>query len=369
MKRERGGTSATLAGRASAEGTTRYAARHGARFSADFFRALDGDAIRLSSIGIGTYLGACDDADDARYAGTARRAMDSGINLLDTAINYRCQRSERTIGRALAHAVRSGAVARDEIVLSTKGGYIPLDGVQPPSREEYQHYLAREYFEPGIMAPDDIVAGGHCLAPSYLANQIARSRANLGVATIDIYYLHNPEQQLDVLSWDALRERLRAAFALLEERCAAGEIGSYGCATWSGFRVAPDAPGHLSLAALVELAREVAGERHHLRVIQLPINLSMSEAVRVPTQRLPGGHLVSTLQAAAELGVATVASATLMQARLAQGLPQQLREALPGLSTDAQRAISFVRSLPVVTSALVGMKTETHLAENLVAGR
>lgn len=363
------GTSTTLAGRATAEGTTRYADRHAARFSADFFRALHGDELRISSIGLGTYLGACDDGDDARYASTAQRALDSGINLLDTAINYRCQRSERTVGRALAHAVRSGAVARDEIIVSTKGGYIPFDGVQPPSREEYQQYLAREYFERGIMSPGDVVAGGHCLAPSYLADQIARSRVNLGVATIDIYYIHNPEQQLDVIAWEALRERLRAAFALLEARCAAGEIGSYGCATWSGFRVPPGEPGHLSLLALVALAREVGGDAHHFRAIQLPINLSMSEAVRMPTQRLPGGQVVSTLQAAAELGVATVASATLMQARLAHGLPEQIRQALPGLATDAQRAISFVRSLPVVTSALVGMKTEAHLAENLGAGR
>jgi aryl-alcohol dehydrogenase-like predicted oxidoreductase len=64
-----------------------------------------------------------------------------------------------------------------------------------------------------------------------------------------------------------------------------------------------------------------------------------------------------------------VASATLLQAKLASRLPQQMREALPGLSTDAQRAIAFVRGLPVITSALVGMRSAGHVRENLGAAR
>jgi aryl-alcohol dehydrogenase-like predicted oxidoreductase len=61
-----------------------------------------------------------------------------------------------------------------------------------------------------------------------------------------------------------------------------------------------------------------------------------------------------------------VASAPLLQARLASGLPSQMREALPGFSSDAQRALSFVVGLPVAT-ALVGMRSITHLDENLAA--
>ena len=357
----------SIQGRATADGTARFAARHAPRFAADHFRLLGGDGASVSSIGLGTYLGQPDDDDDAAYEETAARALATGINVLDSAINYRCQRSERAIGRALRLAIARGDAVREEILICTKGGYIPLEGQPPASREAYQEYLRREYFEPGLLAPDDVVAGGHSLAPAFLADQIRRSRENLRVETIDLYYLHNPEQQLDVVPRELFRDRMRAAFALLEERVEAGQIGAYGCATWAGFRVPPGTRNHLDLLELVAMAEEVGGRDHHFRAVQLPINLGMAEAVRTPTQRVKSGDPASMLAAADEAGIAVFASATLLQSRLASNLPPQLRESFPGLATDAQRAIAFVRALPGVTTALVGMKRIAHLAENLAA--
>jgi aryl-alcohol dehydrogenase-like predicted oxidoreductase len=63
------------------------------------------------------------------------------------------------------------------------------------------------------------------------------------------------------------------------------------------------------------------------------------------------------------------ASAPLLQAKLTSGLPAGLSDAFPGCTTDAQRALSFVRALPGVTSALVGTKTERHIDENLQVAR
>jgi aryl-alcohol dehydrogenase-like predicted oxidoreductase len=357
-----------LTGHATATGTARFRTRVAAKLASDFLRPLAPSGVLVSSIGLGSYLGECDDADDIRYADTAHHAIATGINLLDSAINYRCQRSERAFGKALSRAVRMETAARDELVVCTKGGYIPLDGTQPAKREEYQEYVRREYLEPGIMRAEDIVAGGHCLTPEFLANQIARSRTNLGVETIDLYYVHNPEQQLDVIDEPELERRIRAAFEMLEARCAAGEIGAYGCATWGGLRTAPGEQGHLSLAMLVNCARDAGGADHHFQAVQLPINLALSEAVRAPTQRIDDRTL-TLLEAASELGVSVIASATLLQSKLASRLPQQMREALPGLSTDAQRAIAFVRGLPVVSSALVGMRSAGHVRENLGAAR
>ena len=345
----------------------RYAARFQDDLAPDFYRPITGGPL-VSSIGIGTYLGECDDSEDDRYAAAVDHALAQGINLVDSAINYRCQRSERAVGRALRGAIESGAAARDEIVVCTKGGYVPLDERAPADRAEYEEYLTREYFARDVMSPADIVAGGHCLAPGFLANQLARSRQNLGVEAIDIYYLHNPEQQLDVLDRETFNGRVRAAFELLEERVERREIGVFGCATWNGLRTPPGSRGHLSLAELVELAREAGGAGHHFRVVQLPISLLMTEAVRTPTQRLADGRVVPLLHAAAELGVSVVASASLLQAQLASGLPAQVHEAFPGLTTDAQRALAFVRGLPL-TAALVGMRSVGHIDENLGAGR
>lgn len=361
-------TGSSIAGRATVDGTSRFAERHGSRFAADYFRSFTSNQLHVSSIGLGTYLGECNADDDRDYAEAAHHALASGISLIDTAINYRCQRSERAVGRALSRAVREGTVARDEVVVCTKGGYIPLDDTAPETREEYQAYVEREYIVTGLARAEDVVAGGHCIAPTFLEAQIARSRANLGLDTIDVYYVHNPEQQLDAITPAELATRLRSAFEMLERQCDTGAIGAYGCATWNGLRATPGTRGHLSLADLVSLARDVCGDAHHFAAVQLPINLAFTEAVRVPTQPL-GTHTVPVLEAAGELGVAVVASASLLQGKLAQHLPASLHEALPGFSTDAQRAIAFVRSLPMVTTALVGMKSVRHLHENLAAAR
>ena len=360
--------SALIAGRATALGTARFAKRHGSRFAPDYFRSFTPGQVRVSSIGLGTYLGECTADDDRDYADTAHLALESGVSLIDTAVNYRCQRSERSVGLALSRAVRERTAARDEVVVCTKGGYIPLDDTPPATREEYQAYVEREYFATGLARPEDVVAGGHCIAPSFLAAQIARSRANLGLETIDVYYVHNPEQQLDAITPAQLAERLRAAFEMLEGQCDSGAIAAYGCATWNGLRVAPGTRGHVSLAELVAIARDVCGDRHHFAAVQLPVNLACTEAVRLPTQQL-GTRTVPVLEAAAELGLAVVASAALLQGNLAHDLPATVHDALPGFASDAQRAIAFVRSLPMVTAALVGTKSARHLHENLGAAR
>ena len=352
---------------ASPPGTARFQRRFADRFADDFFRPFAGE-LDASSLGIGTYLGECDDADDTNYATAIRAALERGINVIDSSINYRCQRSERVVGETLRAAIADGLVKRDEVIICTKGGYVPLDGAPPRSRDDYLEYLQRTFVDPGIVAPEDIVGGGHALSPSFIAHQIKASQANLGVRTLDVYYLHNPEQQLDSVQPARLRTILRRAFALLEERVESVDIGCYGCATWNGLRTPPDTRGHLDLSELVGIARDVGGDNHHFRVVQLPINLAMSEAIRVPTQRLGGRRVLPPLQATAELGISVVASASLMQSRLTSELPGAVRDTFPSLTTDAQRALAFVRSLPGVTCALVGMRTLAHVEENVAAG-
>ena len=229
-------TSASKPRAATPDGTKRYRGRHAAQLSRDFFRPGPlGNS--LASIGIGTYLGDDTEADDVAYIDALRRAIASGINVIDTAINYRCQRSERAVGRALSGSFVSGEAARDELVICTKGGYIPLDDYPPSTPEGYQGYLRREFYARNVMAPKDVVSGGHCLAPEFLRDSLLRSRTNLGVASIDVYYVHNPEQQLAAVTYDELLDRLRSVFTLLEECVERREIGVYGCATWQSLRV------------------------------------------------------------------------------------------------------------------------------------
>ncbi len=319
----------------------------------------------VSALGIGSFAGDPTDADDAVYVSATTNALERGITLVDTSINYRFQRSERAIGKALRDWRNGGSNGSNHapITVCTRGGYVPLEAPAPASKTEYRNYVEREYFNTGIIHPDELVAGGHCIAPTFMSDQIARSRANLRVDVIDLYYLHNPEQQLDGISRDVFTQRLRDAFAALEACMGVGAIRAYGCSTWHGLRVGPDAPNHLSLESLVNAAREVAGDDHHFAAVQLPINLAMSEAVRVPTQMVKG-QLRTVLEAASELGVSVVACAPLMQGTLAEGLPDAVRAALPEAPTDAGRALNFVRTLPGVTSTVVGMRSLVHVEEN-----
>jgi aryl-alcohol dehydrogenase-like predicted oxidoreductase len=349
--------------RANGAGTARYRDRFAARFAADYFRAAPLHTT-VSSIGIGTYLGEPTATDDEAYVASVEHAVRSGINVIDTALNYRGQRSERAIGIALRRLAASGDVSRDEVVLCSKGGYIPLDGQPPASRDEYRAYVKREFTDTEILLPTEIVGGGHSLAPRFIKFCLAKTRQNLGVRCIDVYYLHNPEQQATAVGRDELRVRIRSAFSILEDAASRAEIGVYGCATWNALRSTPDAPDHLELEELVGLARDAGGKDHHFRAVQMPINLAMPEAIRIPTQTVRGKTLPAA-EAAAALDLMVAGSATLMQGKLTGGLPAALVDAFPSLETDAQRAIAFARSIPGVTTALVGMKRAEHVDENL----
>src|SRR5437868_3436600 len=99
---------------ATAEATRRYAARFAASAAAGHYRepigcgTPDEAAPLLSSLGIGTYLGEPDSPTDAAYTEAVVAAIEGGINVVDTAINYRLQRSERSIGAALRNLARAG---------------------------------------------------------------------------------------------------------------------------------------------------------------------------------------------------------------------------------------------------------------------
>jgi aryl-alcohol dehydrogenase-like predicted oxidoreductase len=344
-------------GSATAEGTLRHAARFQAANASGNYREIRGGLV-LSSIGIGTYLGEPDTATDKAYASAIVAAVESGINVIDTAINYRLQRSERSVGTALTELFAKG-VARDELMICTKAGFLTPDGTMP---SDPNTYFSSEFLEKGIFHVEDIAAGCHCMAPTYLADQLDRSRRNMGVQTIDVYYLHNPETQLGELSRDDFRHRIGEAFLFLESAVSAQQIRSYGMATWNAFRDDPSAQSYLSLEEMVGIAKDVAGADHHFRFVQLPFNLAMPEALTRPTQMVAGKPL-PMVQAARLLGITLVTSAALLQGQLLKNMPGFVRQAL-SLEDPAQLALQFARSVPGLTTALVGMSKPEHVLAN-----
>ncbi len=345
-------------GRATPRGTLHYAARFQGRAAAGHFRETPGGWV-LSSLGIGTYLGEPDEGTDKGYEQAVVAAVEGGINVVDSAANYRLQRSERSIGAALRRLTAAG-YSREEIVLCSKAGFLTPDGEMPGDLSEY---FSREFLERGIFRPEDIAAGCHCMTPRYLADQLDRSLRNLGVTCVDVFYLHNPETQLGEIAADEFHRRIREAFAFLESAVSAGKIGAYGLATWNAFREEADAAGYLSVAEMEAIARDAGGANHHLRYVQLPLNLAMPEAF-VRANQAVQGKAMTMAQAARALGITLISSAALLQAQLTRDLPAYIGAALGGAS-DAERALQFARSAPGVTTALVGMSQAEHVRENL----
>jgi aryl-alcohol dehydrogenase-like predicted oxidoreductase len=342
--------------RATLAGTKRYAESFRDRAADGHFREVQG--LLLSSIGIGTYLGQPDERTDAAYTSAIVGAAERGINVIDAAINYRFQRSERSIGAAIVQLEERG-FTRDQLILCTKAGYLTPDGKMPTDPNKY---FFDEYIHRGIFLAKDIVAGSHCIAPRFLQDQLARSLSNLGVDCVDVFYLHNPETQLGEVPKAQFLGRIREAFHYLESTVATGKIQFYGMATWNGFRQEASARDAMQLAELANIASEIAGSGHHFRFVQLPFNLGMTEALTLGNQTV-AGKTMTVMEAAEELDITLVASASLLQGQVASNLPEFVAEAL-GLSSDAERALQFVRSSPGITVALVGMSREEHVRAN-----
>ena len=327
-------------------------------FAENHFR--NAQDLQLSSIGIGTYMGNWDTATDEKYTNAVIKFVESGGNVIDTAGNYRFQRSERNIGAALKKLFKND-FKRGEIFVATKAGFLPFDGEPAASGKSY---FAENFVETGIAKPEDLIAGSHCIAPDYLQSQIDQSLENMNLEAIDLFYLHNPEVQLKEVDKYTFEAKIAKAFEKLEENRADGKIKFYGAATWQGFRIAPDDAAYHSLERFVNIAEQIAGEDHGFKFIQLPFNLAMPEAYLVKNQAVEG-KVYTALEAAEKLGVSVMCSASIMQGKIAQGVPLYIREVLENPTTDAMSGIQFVRSTPNVTTALVGMSSVAHVAENM----
>lgn len=350
-----------LAGHASPEGTSRFAdrSRKGNRLPSTHFRTFEG--LTLGTIGVGTYLGEMDEETDRQVESAILASLASGaVNVLDSAINYRHQRAERSVGRALKAAVSAGQVGREEVFVSTKNGYLAPDAESDLSPRAY---IQQELIGTGALTPSDIVGGSHAMSVPYLRDQLARSLRNLGFGTVDLLYLHNAaESQLAEVGRKEFLDRLRRAFDFYEEARKKGRIQAYGMATWDSFRAGRGDDGYLALEDAVHVAEESGGKDHGFRYIQFPFNLMMAEAAQLRNQSVKGTRM-TLLDAAHALGVGTFSSVPLLQGQLTRGSP-----ALPGLSAG-QTALQFVRSAPHHLAPLVGQKGSAHVEENLAVAK
>ena len=349
-----------LEGYATPEGTkkyTEYAISQGRPRS--HFKSFD--SLRLSSIGMGTYLGQLSEEDDQAVENAVYQSIKSGaVNVIDTAINYRAMRSEKSIGRALLRLVNDRIISRDQVFVSTKNGYITNDGDYP--NIDVMEYIHRMYIQTEIITADDISTGYNVINPNYLAKCIDKSLMNMHISTIDLVYIHNAfESWYEDVSRQQFMEMLVKAFEVYEKYRAKNKIRYYGMATWTCFRVPTGSPEYLSLEQVVKCAESVEGKDHGFRFIQLPYNLAYSEALLLKNQSVGSEENLTILQAAAKLNIGIFTSIPLFQGRL---LSSQIPN-YGGITDPVAKLVQIIRSSPSVIAPLIGQKKAEHVEENL----
>jgi hypothetical protein len=275
------------------------------------------------------------------------RALVSGVNLVDTSTNYTDGGSERLVGRVVGALVRAGRVPREAIVVVSKIGYVQGQNLA----------LAREREAGGRPFPEMVhyqPECWHCVHPEFLEDQLTRSLDRLGLETLDVCLLHNPEYFLSDAAHqgdeklaavrDEFYRRLAAAFRFFEERVAAGTLRWYGVSSNTVVRPVDD-PEATSLSRMLAAAREAGGAGHHFGVLQLPMNLLEPGAALEPNNP-PDGPMASrrtVLSLASAEGIGVLVNRPL-NAIVGRGM-MRLAD-FPAASPDAlERQLEAVRDM------------------------
>jgi aryl-alcohol dehydrogenase-like predicted oxidoreductase len=128
-------------------------------------RRLGGSALEVSAIGLGcmSMSGAYGPGDDAQSIGVIQRALDLGVNFLDSSDMYGWGHNETLLGKALRGR-------RDGVVLATKFGN-----------------MRRPDGTPGVDG-----------RPEYVPRACDESLKRLGVDVIDLYYQHRVDPKVPI---------------------------------------------------------------------------------------------------------------------------------------------------------------------------
>ncbi|MCA9935145.1 MAG: aldo/keto reductase [Ardenticatenaceae bacterium] len=286
----------TIPGKATPTSTQTYAAK----FSQLHYRPLNNWAV--SEAGFGSYR---IDPDVEPHRAALTHALRSGVNLIDTSSNYADGGSETIIGQVLGGLLADGTLAREQLVVVSKVGYLQGQALE----------LSQQRKADGDPFPDLVEYADHlehCIHPDFIADQLTRSLERLNLKTLDVYLLHNPEyylgwaHQAGIPADEAESEyyrRLALALRHLEAEVDAGRIQCYGVSS-NTFPVPVSDPQFTSLTKLLAIADDIErenGRPHHFRVVQFPMNLFESEAITQPNQ--PGEKAVLETAHEAGLGV------------------------------------------------------------------
>ncbi|WP_395835688.1 aldo/keto reductase [Cystobacter fuscus] len=313
------------------------------RFATAPFGVLDGLAV--STLGLGP-----SSAGPAESTEGALLAVELGVNVLVSAPHAQQGQHEDFVGTVVREAATRGLAEREALVLCTRVGHLPAlpSRFGPRVLALEEHYVRR-----GLLDWGELVLGRHSLAPRFLEHSLATSRERMRLDTLDLVLLDTPELHLEAVDLPTFRARLRAACECLEELAARGWLRAYGVAM----------QGALDVGDVFDAARAVAGERHHLRALSLPLSLSHQDMLAL--RHHVGGEHLPTLEAARALGLHVLAERCLDGGHVGYEMPRAERLRLGPVVSDPQVGLQWVRSLPGMGTAVVGMRRESHVEENV----
>ena len=300
-----------ITGYATPQATQAFADRMNAQnpsFEANAYRRLIGTDLITSKIGYGTYR--VHDQDETQTE-TLETAIEAGCNLIDTSSNYTDGGSETLIGNVLQKMIAASKIQREEIILVSKVGYMQGQNLEQAQQREGSGNPWEEvvkYME----------GCWHCIHPDFLTDQWTRSTDRLGLETIDVYLLHNPEYFLSdaknrsaLSSWDTTQDefydRVYRAFVQMERFVVDGKIRCYGISS-NTFPSSQIDFEYVSLNRVYEAAAKAAETVYgdhavsHFKVIQLPYNLLEPEALTEANNEI-NGKRVTVLETAQSLGL------------------------------------------------------------------
>ena len=296
------------------------------------YRSLGETGMRVSEISLGTWAFGGEwgtVSEDDAYA-ALNRAVDLGVNFLDTADVYGDGRSEKLIGRLLKDR------PSDEIFVATKAGR----RLDPHTAEGYN--------------------------AENLSAFVERSLRNLGVEALDLLQLHCPPTEA---------YRQDSTFEALEELERAGKIKNHGVSVEKveEARLALDYPGVKTVQIIFNIFRQKPAEEF----FPLAEERNIGVLARVP---LASGLLSGKMSAERAFdasdhrnfnrnGEAFDRGETFSGVNFETGLraAEDLKEFVPEGHTLAQFALRWILMHPAVSCAIPGGKNPSQVEDNVAA--
>jgi aryl-alcohol dehydrogenase-like predicted oxidoreductase len=303
------------------------------------YRSLGRTGMQVSPICLGAMmLGAWGEPDHDKSIAIIHRALDAGINFIDTADVYSQGESEIIVGKALAQG------RRDDVILATKfHGQMGIPADTPMG-------------QPGGSGNPNRRGN----ARRWIVQEVENSLRRLGTDWIDLYQVHRPERHTD------LEETLSALTDLQRE----GKIRAFGSSTFPAYQVVEaqwvserrglarfttEQPPYSILVRGVEADLLPVAEHYGLGVIPWgPLASGWLTGRYRKGQDVPNSHRQNRLPARFDL------SKPENQRKL------DAADALADLAEDAgmplvHLALAFVMQHPAVTAPIVGPRTMDHL--------